>query len=583
MPSQTRPYRTFILCALPAIVLIALINRWPAPETSPDLLTADFAQRVYFHPAPGGIPYADGSRLLAAESGVSDGTFSYRLDWAAEPDRIARLVLAPAPQQVFLLAPAYPLADGERVAESMSGTLDLGPVTPGLYFPRLTLFQAGSNTLADEHSFGARTANDHARGPLYLAPVIVPPGDRTVPDDLAGEPVALGPLTLLGVDTDHDQTDWLITLWWRADRQAPLNYGVDLAVYDAGGTEWVRFNTVAGGGGLYPTALWSPGEVVPDAYRVTLPDGMPVGAYRLRVALYDPLTLATVALTEIDGVRQPYESPYPCRSAPERMLAAGLGIDLLDAAPEVAQGDTLAVDVGWAVMAPLEQDVRLIWTLAQAGEIVWQAETGLAPGADSRAWGTAGACGGYVLARHRLPLPDDLPPGEYDLALQPVGADGVPLAVREVTITGRDRVFEPPPLDVTSDATFGGDLIRLWGYNLRQSAETLEIDLAWGALSGMETDYKYFVHIYQTSDTTAVLDQIDIMPQGYGYPTSRWVAGEVVVENLAFDLTPLPAGEYVIALGWYDPTTGDRLVISAGQGTVLPDQRLILPDGLRVP
>jgi hypothetical protein len=468
--------------------------------------------------------------------------------------------------------------------------LDLAAVTPGLYFPRLTLFEAGVNTLADKHSIGALTTNDHARGPLYLAPVVVPPGNRIVPDDLAGEPVTLGPLTLFGAATSHDHADWLITLWWRADQQAPLNYGVDLAVYDAGGTEWVRFNTVAGGGGLYPTALWRPGEIVPDVYRAALPDGMPVGAYRLRVALYDPLTLATVAQTEIDGVRQPYESPYPCRSAPERTLAAGLGIDLLDAPPEVAQGDALAVEVGWAVTAPLEQEIRLIWTLAQADRIVWQTETGLAPGADTDAWGTAGACGGYALARHRLPLPDDLPPGAYDLALQPVDADGgplaEPLAVGAVTVTGRDRAFEPPALDVTLDATFGdpsGGVIRLWGYNLRQSAESLEIELAWGALARMETDYKYFVHLYKASDTTAVLDQIDIMPQGYGYPTSRWAAGEVVVENLVFDLTQLPAGDYVIAVGWYDPATGDRLVIAADQGTVLPDQRLILPDGFSVP
>ncbi|RME69605.1 MAG: hypothetical protein D6784_18125, partial [Chloroflexi bacterium] len=40
-------------------------------------------------------------------------------------------------------------------------------------------------------------------------------------------------------------------------------------------------------GGLYPTSLWSPGEMVVDTFTLPLPeDGLPPGEYRLITGFY---------------------------------------------------------------------------------------------------------------------------------------------------------------------------------------------------------------------------------------------------------------------------------------------------------
>jgi hypothetical protein len=42
------------------------------------------------------------------------------------------------------------------------------------------------------------------------------------------------------------------------------------------------------------------------------------------------------------------------------------------------------------------------------------------------------------------------------------------------------------------------------------------------------------------------------------------------------------SGDYRLAVGLYDVTTGDRLTVTGPDGVVLPDQRLILPNEIEV-
>ena len=52
------------------------------------------------------------------------------------------------------------------------------------------------------------------------------------------------------------------------------------------------------------------------------------------------------------------------------------------------------------------------------------------------------------------------------------------------------------------------------------------------------------------------------MPQQNHYPTSRWAAGEVVVDSYAIQLPPdLAAGTYPIEVGLYIAGTGQRLQV----------------------
>ncbi len=582
-PGRSWPGRGVLLVMVGgAVAIVAAIQLWPERRASDALLHADFDLRPYFQAAPNGVPFTDGTRLLNASTNVTGDVFGYRLAWHAGPEPVASLALVPGPQQTFLHAPEYPVATAKPLDPTITGSYVVDHVTPGLYFPRVTLAPTAN---AAPNTLRARAAADRERGALHLAPVIVPPTSGAPGEIRYRDETVIGPLLLRGLTTQHTGDRLTLTLWWETLREAPLNYGIDFALLDADGNEWLRFNAIAGGGGQYPTALWSPGEIVPDAYTVTLPRGIPAGAYRLRAALYDPLTLVPVGEATIEDVIQPVASPFPCGVEPRHVLYREMAFEAVTAAPEVTQGEALPVTVEWTTTAPPAQNYALRWALRQDGATIWQAETPLAPGAPGHAWTPSSGCGTFAVARHRLPIPDDLPGGEYRLAFQIIDEDGaalaVPYTIGPVTVIARDRQFDVPALDTALQADFGGQ-IRLWGYSLDQGPDALALRVAWGALDDLDADYKLFVHLYPADNLAAVAAQIDTMPRDYAYPTSLWVAGEVVEDTLTLDLRDLPPGEYALALGWTALPTADRLDIDAPGAGALPDRRLILPDTITI-
>jgi hypothetical protein len=72
------------------------------------------------------------------------------------------------------------------------------------------------------------------------------------------------------------------------------------------------------------------------------------------------------------------------------------------------------------------------------------------------------------------------------------------------------------------------------------------------------------------------------MPHAYHYPTSLWVAGEVVAEQVSLDVQEVPPGRYRIALGWYDPETLIRLPALSADGVPLPGDRFILDEVISI-
>jgi hypothetical protein len=62
-----------------------------------------------------------------------------------------------------------------------------------------------------------------------------------------------------------------------------------------------------------------------------------------------------------------------------------------------------------------------------------------------------------------------------------------------------------------------------------------------------------------------------------------WAPGEVISDVVRLSLKGVPAGQYELAIGWYDPETGVRLPAMGEDGPRLPDDRLVLPDGVTLP
>jgi hypothetical protein len=105
------------------------------------------------------------------------------------------------------------------------------------------------------------------------------------------------------------------------------------------------------------------------------------------------------------------------------------------------------------------------------------------------------------------------------------------------------------------------------------------LTLYWQALLSEQPDYTRFVHLFDP-DTEAVVSQNDGQPRNNSYPTSQWLAGEIVADTITLDLTDVPPGAYEIATGfyWQEGENFPRLMAEDPQnGVQFPAGRVSLP------
>lgn len=140
------------------------------------------------------------------------------------------------------------------------------------------------------------------------------------------------------------------------------------------------------------------------------------------------------------------------------------------------------------------------------------------------------------------------------------------LPLHTVTIHGIEyaRIYQlPRPFATPSEAEFGGAL-RLLGYTAVQEGASLVVTPAWDVRAVPPADLQLFLAVFDREG--AKVAQIDVRPGGANYPpTDQWQPGQQVALPLPIALPPgLPAGEYTLALGLYDPVTWERLPLTAG-------------------
>ncbi len=143
-------------------------------------------------------------------------------------------------------------------------------------------------------------------------------------------------------------------------------------------------------------------------------------------------------------------------------------------------------------------------------------------------------------------------------------------------------LFALPNNIQTTEVTFEEE-IRLGGYDLQYSADTLLLNLYWQSLAAGHEDYFHFVHLVD-QETGEIVAQHDSMPRNDTYPTSQWLKNEVVLDPVRVDLGNIPAGKYLIAIGLYrDLGSGDavsrfpRLNAENDDGRQLPDDQIVIP------
>jgi hypothetical protein len=178
-------------------------------------------------------------------------------------------------------------------------------------------------------------------------------------------------------------------------------------------------------------------------------------------------------------------------------------------------------------------------------------------------------------------LPRDVQTGDYNLVLHLLDADsGTPLAdwpLGQMPVVGRTRTFEIPPMAHRVEADFDGQ-VTLVGYDLdlaqMATGGPARLTLYWQAQAEMETAYVVFVHLLD--EAGQIVTQIDQEPQNGEAPTTGWLAGELVSEEIEVPAPKETVGPRSVAVGLYDPFTGMRVPVLNVEGATMGDH-IILP------
>jgi hypothetical protein len=556
----------------------SLILHLATPSASTLPLSIDFVQLTYLHRDI--IHFAGGTQLVSvtynAEHLARGQTLMVNTTWRPAGPGAATLSLVPASNLLdaapLTLATATEQMGASGPATRSSALAIPKDIPPGVYFVTVQWADRG----------GLRTALTGAgreRGLVNLAPVwIDDPGPAAEP----GAPVAqFGPaIELLSARPALAEPGVLsLNLNWHALQDIAENDQISLRLRDVAGAEWAGSDTQLGYG-YYPTPMWRPGEVIPDFYRLPLPDGTPPGDYLLDLNLYNPASGASLGTTTLTATVT--AATARGQRVPRYVLTPALGLASVEITGQFKQGDAPELRASWLTTAAPATNFRARWTLTAGDGTRISQVLDLAPGSPTTDWPASA----FVLGRVRLGTSATMPPGTYSLSIRLVGGDGQPVGsevpVGQVQVLGRPRSFAIPPVQTSVNAKYG-DVIELWGYDAQQAPGALRLTLVWSALTTPGRDYKFFVHLFNPDDGF-VATQFDAMPHDFAYPTALWIGGEVVTDTVSLSLQGVAAGHYAVAVGWYDPNNpAQRLPAHDAQGRPLEGDRVVLPLAVHVP
>ncbi len=143
---------------------------------------------------------------------------------------------------------------------------------------------------------------------------------------------------------------------------------------------------------------------------------------------------------------------------------------------------------------------------------------------------------------------------------------------RHARTVGKYEVYEPDRLQHERWVEFGEELalvgwsvdapVDLPGEGL-QPGDSIEVTAVWQAQRALETDYTAFAHLVDEDGQGWAGD--DHQPYDGLYPTSAWGAGEMMRDTFALTVpVDAPPGLHDVQVGWYDPSTDERLRVEGG-------------------
>jgi hypothetical protein len=269
-----------------------------------------------------------------------------------------------------------------------------------------------------------------------------------------------------------------------------------------------------------------------------------------------------------------YDVPAPI--FPARTMAGGLTFLGSDLEPgPYRPGDTATVRLTWRVDRHVtSDDVIDARLLTAGGEVILDQASPLGPdGFPTSRWQPGRLVTTYV----DLPVPAMASTGTYRLGLTVLGDGSARSELQDlptVRVVARPHTYVLPAMAHAVDADFD-NVIQLRGYDLTlpggsvaTPGQPIHLTLYWQDEQEMDRSFTVFAHLVGADGK--IYAQDDAVPLTGRAPTDGWVSGEVLTDSYDLVVSPnAPAGRYRLEVGWYDPTTGQRLPLIGRDGDSL--------------
>jgi 4-amino-4-deoxy-L-arabinose transferase-like glycosyltransferase len=382
-----------------------------------------------------------------------------------------------------------------------------------------------------------------------------------------------------------------VALRWQIQQGTGHDYKVSLRLVDARGRlagladSWLLSNE------HQTTSRWEPGRVVTtyhllSSLAATLPD-----RYYLHLILYDPETQSPIWFVDEMGtplgeqldlghveIDRPWrrDAVEPAIRLEPVQLAPALELLGYDLAPgPYRPAETMYLVLYWQATEEIAHDYAVrLQLVAGGGEVVAEWKQGLAY--PTSQW----QAGDLWRSGHDLDLAPSTVAGDYELLVGLAGVkagEGAQAMLGSIEVQEGRRLFAVPDIRYPQVARLG-EGIQLLGYDLSseqmRAGEALHLTLYWQAVTKSDASYTVFAHLLDGN--SRIWGQEDNVPGRGALPTTGWMVGEVIVDDYEILLgVDTPSGEYLLEVGMYLASTGQRLPISDERGVVLGDRILL--------